>query len=183
MPACARCGNQNPSSAKFCNACGNRLDAGGHPPATASTFLGGLWRRIPKWRYLVVAGLVVASTMLVKWVASDNPGFENRVRVAATQLEASLELLDITNLAKAYWSAVTDHVWECGETCRPSLCGMSSPSLCLSICALSEPRRPRPHPHPGAGHIERCAHDQFPDRSSDRNSEGCATRDGPDEHR
>jgi hypothetical protein len=134
MPACARCVNANPQGARFCNSCGQRLGLVADAAQTSGSFLSRLWRQLPKWKYLILAGLLVGSTLMVKWLASDNSGFEDRVKTATKQLQKSLELLDVTNLAKAYSSAVTDHLWECRDRCEPSFCGGAFFSDCSALC-------------------------------------------------
>jgi zinc ribbon protein len=135
MQSCPQCGSGNPQNARFCNACGQRLEGLSALPLHRESVFGKLLRRVPKLRYVILAAILVGAGLAFKLLGSNNPDFERHVKSVTGQLQGSLQLLDIVNIAGTYWHAAEDKIWDCGDRCLWDNC-LSTSALGGNLCYL-----------------------------------------------
>src|SRR5262245_37367707 len=101
MGVCVDCGSNNLPGARFCNACGKRLDGPGDGIENAQPAIARSRRpiRLPKLKYLLPAVLLVGLGWALAWFGSSSPEFQSRAKGISDQLGAELEKLDVVNVA------------------------------------------------------------------------------------
>ena len=128
MPTCGYCGKANTQDAIFCNACGRRLEVheasnGAANQASGKAWILASWRKAPKLKYIVLAGVIWVLFFVTKdFMFAKLQELREHAPAVAAELQAKLETFDVVNVARVALEEGRSHLWPCRENCYRELC-------------------------------------------------------------